>query len=198
MNEQIGDDKHRIARLVTDADIDGFYAVFGHMAYHTPQLHRDSRPLVFLDAAVIMGFKQCHAVVLIQRNGTDINTRCIQMGSCQVDTRTHALFTDYEEYNSFISIDFVILIAGMQLHAPLISSKALGLCHFLQTGNCVALGLGFIQKRFIALRIVHHGSLIPIAHAVPACLFVIKQFVFHYDTSFPEILRVSPESYLKI
>ena len=96
------------------------------------------------------------------------------MRSRQIDAAVHAVRTDYKEYNRFISIYFVIFLSRMDFLAAGICRKAVCLCHSLQAANRVTLGLGFVQERLISFRVLHHGSLLGIAHAIPAGLFVIK------------------------
>ena len=174
MNEQIRDDKNRIARLIANAHIHGLHAVFRHAANDAAQLHRNGCPLIFFDAAVVVRLKQRHAVVFIQRNRANINARRVQMRSRQIDAAVHAIRTDYKEYNCFISIYFVIFFSRMDFLATGICCKAVCLCHSLQAANRVTLGLCFVQERLVPFRVLHHGSLLGIAHSIPAGLFVIK------------------------
>ena len=66
MRQQIGDQEALILGVVADTDIDGAAVELHHPAV---QSERNGRPLVFLDAAVIVGLEQRKPVVLIQRIG---------------------------------------------------------------------------------------------------------------------------------
>ena len=191
MDEQVGDDKQRIIRLVTNADRNGLNAVVGHTADNTAQFKRNSRPLILFDAAVVMRLEECHPVVLIERHHADIDARRIQMGGSQIDTGGKRLFADYSKYNSLVTIHFVILVARFDRHAARVRFVAAGLRLLFQIVDCVALGLSLVEKFLVALGVAVHGTAVVRIHAVPAGLFVIKQFVIHNKSSFPA--RILPE-----
>ena len=65
-------------RYKADADLH-YRAVL--LYYNTVQCKRKCYPLVFLDAAVVMGIQKCHFGVLIERNLLQVNTRRIHMGT---------------------------------------------------------------------------------------------------------------------
>ena len=64
VNQEVGDVKHRIARILTDRDFDR-----GAVLLHDNAVHceRHAAPLVLLDAAVVVGLKECNVIRLIER-----------------------------------------------------------------------------------------------------------------------------------
>ena len=110
MGEQVGHHEFRLIRLVTDGHID-LAAVAADD--HAVQGEGDCRPLVFFDAAVIMGFEQGHLKILIKRVGLEIQAGGVNVRRGNPHALAHALFADDGEDNGFFTVQAVNLIARL-------------------------------------------------------------------------------------
>ena len=101
MRQKVGHAKARLIFLFTEAYRD-FLPVFQHD--RTVQGKRNRRPLVFFDAAVIMGFEQGHLKILIEWVGLEIKAGRINMRRGNPHAFSHALFPDDGENNGFFPV----------------------------------------------------------------------------------------------
>ena len=101
MGEQVGYNEFRLIRLLADAHID-LAAVAADD--HAVQREGNCRPLVFFDAAVIMGFEQGHLKILIEWVGLEIKAGRINMRRGNPHAFSHALFPDDGENNGFFPV----------------------------------------------------------------------------------------------
>ena len=92
MRQQVGDDELRVIRLVAHTHLYRFHLPVMANADHAAQLERNRRPLVLFDTAIVMRLEKCHAAVLIERHGADIDARCVEMGSGQAHALGNVLF----------------------------------------------------------------------------------------------------------
>ena len=87
-------DEFRVLRVGANIHPEFEHLAVAHHADHAPQFERDRRPLVFLDAAVIVGLKERHAFLFIERHGADVDARRIQMRGRQRNAVLQALLAD--------------------------------------------------------------------------------------------------------
>ncbi len=173
MRQQIGDDKFRIIRRGADGNTQFHHFPIPADADGTTQLQRDCRPLVFFDAAIIMGFEICHIFLFIKRHRADINPWGIQMRSRQADAFGKAFLPNNSQCNAFFTVDTVNPVAGLQCHAALIGGKSCVARQIDHSGHRFAFGFADVQKGFIPFGIV--GCLVEI-HPVKGRFFAVKEF----------------------
>ena len=185
MRQQVGDDKLRVVRFVAHAHLNLFHLPIVAHAHHAAQLERNRRPLVFLDAAVIMRFEKRHAAILIQGDGTDVYARRVEMGGGQTHALRHAFFADDGEHNTLVAVDLIELVTGLYCIIARPCTEALGLGHTHHFFDRVALGLGLVKECLVFLGISLHAALVAAGQSVKSGLFVIKQlFGSHNSVSF--------------
>ena len=98
-------------RLVAYAHLDALDLALVADADNAAQLERNGRPLILLDAAVVMGLEKGHAVVLVERHCADVDARRIQMRGGQADALSEALLADHGEHDALVTVDAVDPVA---------------------------------------------------------------------------------------
>ena len=148
MGQQVGDAEDGIVLILAHTDGDGGAILTGE---HAVDGQRDSAPLILADTTVVMGLEVAQVVRLIQRGGTQVQTRAVGVGNDQMEAILKALGTDGGSHHSLVALDKVDLVAGLvglfrvELLVPCI------LEHLLALGGNLALGLACIQELLVAL-----------------------------------------------
>ena len=185
MRQQVGDNELRVGRLVAYAHLYTLdLAVLAH-ADNAAQLERNGRPLVLLDAAVVVGLEERHAVVLIQRHGADVNTRRIEVRGGQAHALGEALFTNNSQHDALVAVDAVDLVARAKRVIARPGTEALALSHAGDFQHSVTLGFALVEEFFITLGVGLNALLVLVGQTVKAGLFVVKKlFGSHVAFSF--------------
>ena len=162
MGQQVGDHQDGVALILADGNRD-------HSAvrpvHHAVERQRNSRPLVFLDAAVIVGLQVADLGILVQGVGLDVQSGGIHVGGADVRALAQRLGTDNGQSDGFIAVVVVNFVAGLGFHAggEGLVAQLLG----FPNGPCggLPLGLAFAHERHVALSIAFH--FIPLAVGEP-------------------------------
>ena len=133
--------------------------------YHTVERQRNGRPLVFLDAAVIMGLQVADLGILVQGVGLDVQPGGIHVGGADVRALAQRLGADHGQGDRFIAVVVVDFVAGLGFHAggEGLVAPFLGLPD--SPGGSLPLGLALGHERHVALGVAFH--FIPLAVGEP-------------------------------
>ena len=147
MHQQVGDKEYRVVFIFAHVHFDGGAVLLHH---HAVEGQGKRHPLIFLDAAVIMGVQVGEAAVLIQGILLHIDSGAVDMGSQNVHALSQGLLPDLEHGNGLIHADAVYLVAFLQL--PALRDHALQLpIPFRLDGvhdgvDALPLGLAIVQE----------------------------------------------------
>ena len=143
------------------------------------QRERDRRPLILFDAAVIVRLQKAHAALFIQRNLLDVDARRIDMrGDDAHAVRLQIARADAEYDDGLPAVDEILFVPRRKRIAEMILGKALLLRHGDRNVACLALRLGGVEKRLVALRIgVDRLAFLLGGFFVIVLLFVSELFV---------------------
>ena len=132
------------------------------MAYadHAAQFERNRRPLVFLDATVVVRFEERHAAFLVERHGADIHARRVEVGGGQAHALGNVLFADDGQHNALAAVDLIDFVARLEDIVAFPRAEALFFGHADNLLYRIALGLGFVQKGLVALGVFLHAALV--------------------------------------
>ena len=185
VRQQVGDNELRVGRLVAYAHLHALdLAVLAH-ADNAAQLERNGRPLILLDAAVVVGLEERHAVVLVQRHGADINTRRIEVRGGQAHALGEALFANNSQHDALVTVDAVDLVARTKRVIARPGTEALALSHAGDFQHSVTLGFALVKEFFVTLGVGLNALLVLVGQTVKAGLFVVKKlFGSHVAFSF--------------
>ena len=148
MGQQVGDAEDGIVLILAHTDGDGGAILTGE---HAVDGQRNGAPLILADTTVVMGLEVAQVVRLIQRGGTQVQTRAVGVGNDQMEAILKALGTDGGSHHSLVVLDKVDLVAGL---VGLFRVELLVACileHLLALGGDLALGLACIQELLVAL-----------------------------------------------
>ena len=107
------------------------------------QCERDRRPLVLLDAAVVVRLEEAQPAVLIQGDLLDIDAGGIDMRRKDAEAvRLQIARADAEHDNALVAVDEILLVARRERIAEVILGEPLLLRQFDGGSACLALGLG--------------------------------------------------------
>ena len=146
MRQQIRNTENRIRCILTDGHRNLCTVLLDDNTVHCK---RNSCPLVFFDAAVIMGFKECKLLILIKRRLLQVQTRCINMCGSQSNTRIELLFADDRSNHCFSAVCHINPVARFQLFTACPCVKAVFFEQPDRTIYCFPFGLCTIQKCLI-------------------------------------------------
>ena len=122
-----------------------------------------------------MGLEVAQVVRLIQRGGTQVQTRAVGVGNDQMEAILKALGTDGGSHHSLVALDKVDFVTGL---VGLFRVELLVACileHLLALGGDLALGLACIQKRHIFLAVGFHLLQLRRVHTVKAVFTAAQQ-----------------------
>ena len=108
MDQQIGNKKYRIILIFTDIQFNGGSVLFHH---HAVNGKRESHPLIFFHAAVIVGIQISHSAVLIERILLHVQPGAVDMRSQDIKALAYGLASHLEHHNGFVHPDAVYLVA---------------------------------------------------------------------------------------
>ena len=148
MGQQVGDAEDGIVLVLAHTDGDGGAILTGE---HAVDGQRDRAPLILADTTVVMGLEVAQVVRLIQRGGTQVQTRAVGVGNDQMEAILKALGTDGGSHHSLVALDKVDFVTGL---VGLFRVELLVACileHLLALGGDLALGLACIQELLVAL-----------------------------------------------
>ena len=183
MNEQIGDIEHGIASFITDAHIN--FAAVGAMD-DAVQREGLASPLIFFDAAVVMGLEQGEFAVFIERMRFEIESWRIDVRADDVHAGFQRTLADDEEDDGFVLVVVDDLCAGFwhfsgSEHVGKVD-EAVGVRLTGHLGCAFALGLAGVEKCFVAFAVGEEGVAIFFGKILPETwVFVFK---FHGMISF--------------
>ena len=136
--------------------------------HHAPQLQGDGHPLVLADAAVIVGLAVGQLAVLIQGMGLEVQTGRVDVRGHDLRAVGQVLAADFHQHHALAAIAAIYLVAGLELHAPLIGDEALGLGQLDGVVGALPLGLAVVQILLVGLAIGLHGFQGSLVHQVIA------------------------------
>ena len=125
VGQQIRHYKFGLLRLIADGNV-YLCAVAAHD--YAVQGERDRRPLVFFDAAVVMGLQQRHLKILIKRIGLKVKARGVDMRRGDTHALAYALFADDGKDDRLFPVQAVDLVARPVAFLRVKGHKAMSLC----------------------------------------------------------------------
>ena len=111
MNQKICHAENRILFVLTDPDIHSGAVLFGD---HTVDGERDGRPLILLDATIIVCVQKCHLCILVQRDLLEVKTRGVDMRAQNPKALLNRLRTDCEQCHRLFHPHCVDLVTALQ------------------------------------------------------------------------------------
>ena len=142
VGEQVVDIKDGVGIVLTDGNVYGSTVLFDDNAV---ECKRGGNPLVLADAAVVMGFEECHTCFLV--NGALLQVNAGGVNVC--GGNAYALFNgtgaNHKQVKAFVAVVVVIFTADGERISQFIRQEAACLCHFYGYGNGLALGFSGIK-----------------------------------------------------
>ena len=148
MRKKVCNAEYRIALFFPHID-HNLSAVF--QIGNTVDCQRDRSPLVFANAAVVVGTEKGHASVFKQRHGAQIQTRRINVGGVQAKSAFHIHTANGGCDHAFFAVQKINLFAGLITPAGLKCFVAGSQKAFFTHFGYLALGFALIQKLFVVL-----------------------------------------------
>ena len=167
VDQQVRNAEDGIGRVLTHGDLDHGAVLFGHDAVKGQGRRR---PLVLLDAAVVVGLEVGHFAVLIERIGLQIQAGRVDVGGADVGALVQRLRADDGEDHAFAVAVAVDLVAGLQLHPRHQRLEAVLFSFGDGPVHRLALDLAVADKAHILPAIGLHGLQILSGNAVIAVL----------------------------
>ena len=172
MGQQVRDDQLGIAFIAADVHCDSGAI---RQRHHAVKLHRDGHPLIFADAAVVVGLEIGQLIVLIQRVGLQIQPGRVDVGGGDLGPLAHGLAADMGQQHALPPVANIHLVSGLQCLSPdqgLVSGL---LCEADCLRRAETLGLACIQKRHIFLAVGFHLLQLRRVHTVKAVFTAAQQ-----------------------
>ena len=151
VDQQVGDGKDRVVRLVADVDVDGGAVLFADDAH---ERERGGHPVVALDAAVVVRVEVGHVAGLEGGVLLKVQARRVHVGAQDVKALLERGGAQVDEHEVLAVVGGVHLVAGLERAAlgdhglQIDVARLLG---HLDTGlDAQALGLVLTQKLLIA------------------------------------------------
>ena len=167
MDQQVRNAENGIGGILAHGDLDHGAVLLGHDAVKSQGRRR---PLVLLDAAVIVGLEVGHFAVLIEGIGLQVQTGGVDVGGADVSALVQRLRADDGEDHAFAVAVAVDLVAGLQLHTRHQRLEAVLFCLGNGPVHRLALDLAVADKAHILPAIGLHGLQILGGNAVIAVL----------------------------
>ena len=164
MDQKVGHVENRV--VVIEAHIDFYFlAIFG--VYHADQSQRDAGPLVFLDAAVVVGAEIHDAFLLMDRVCFEVQTRGVDVGAYDLDACMHRFFADNGQDHRLAFLVPVHFVTGLQRVHGVYRLEAGCFCAADDFRSRQALGASGVQECFVLFAIVHDSFAFLAVHALP-------------------------------
>ena len=141
------------------------------------EFQRNGHPLVFFDAAVIMGPEIGQLVLLRQRLLFQIQPGCVHVRAGNHAAVFQRLLAHHRQNQRFAPVVEINLRTGCHFHAPLIGHKALRLGHFHSQFHSLPLRAGLIQEFLVFFRILFHYQTLFRVDAVVTVFRLIEQLI---------------------
>ena len=125
--------------------------------HHTVQRQGEGQPLIFPDAAIIMGLKVRKLAVLVEGIGLQIQPGGIDMGGGKLNALRKRLRADMSQHHSLAPVAEPDLAAGLQRHAPGIGPVTRFLRQPDGLRSTKTLRLARVQKCLVARAVALHG-----------------------------------------
>ena len=174
MRQQIGDAENGIARLLADGNGQRRAVLTND---RTVQRQRNGSPLVFLDAAVIVGLKEALLALLIKGTGLQIKAGAINMRYADAHALCYAAAAECGGDERLAAVIEVDLIPCLVLLGMVKGDIACLFQHRNGSGNCLALGLGGIKECLVALTEIVSGFQLFLGHGLGEILGVHQQLL---------------------
>ena len=196
VDQQVGHAEDGITRLLADGHGDDGAVLLRHDAVDG---QRGRRPLILLDAAVVMRLEIGHARILIQGIRLQVQTRGIDVGRADVRALVQALAADDGENHALVVVVAVDAVAGLQLHAGLQFPEAGLLSSLDRPLDGLPLHLAVADEFHVLLAVGLHRGKVRLGNAVIAVLGAGKQRFallcellgfFHHQNSFQKLLTL--------
>ena len=181
VGKQVVDDQLGLIPLA-DGNLDGGTVL---QSYHAVQLQRDGHPLVFADAAVIVGLQVGQLLSLVEGGGLQVQTGAVDVGRRDLRALRQGLLTDDRQQQHLAPVVLVHPVPGLQLHPPMVGAEPLLLRQTDALADALPLGLAGVQKCLIALAVAVHRLPLLGGHPVIAVLLfgekgLLPLFCFHF------------------
>ena len=111
MREQVGNQENRIVFVFTDTD---FLCTAVAECHDAVERERNSGPLIFFDAAVVVGLKEGETTVLIQRFLFQVQTGAVNVRTYRVESFCQGVVSHDRHIDGLPVIDIVDFITGFQ------------------------------------------------------------------------------------
>ena len=150
VGQKVGDHEFGILGVLADDHADRLAVLAGD---HSVELQGDREPLVFLDAAVVMGLQIGQLAVLIERQLLEVQAGGVHMGRGDVGALGEGLLSDHGQHQRLAAHALIYLVAGLELHAAHVGDEPglLGLADALADG--LALGARGVEKGLVILAV---------------------------------------------
>ena len=148
MRKQVSHAKTALVRIVAPLDVDnGSVGLYDNAM----ESQRNSRPLVLLETAIVVGLEKSEPVRLVQRIGLEVDSRRIDVGNRKTRTVLHAVFADYGKRDRLAAVNKINHVTRLVFRLGVVLGKAFSLCLCESLGNCLTLYGRSIEKALIAL-----------------------------------------------
>ena len=172
MGQQVADHQLRVGRVAADDHVDG---LTGGGDDGAMQLQGDGRPLVLLDAAVVVRLEEGELVVLIERQLLEVQPGGIHVGGGEGHALGHGLFAHDGQHQRLAAVGAVNLVAGLELHAGHELNKALLLRQLYGVAHALALRARIVEEALVVLAVGVHGLAAGGAHGLIAVFGLIEE-----------------------
>ena len=172
MREQVGNAEYRVVFVLAYV-----YCYFSAVSLddNAMQRERNGRPLVLLDAAVVVGLEVSYLVLFVERVLLHVEARGVDMSRNQVHAVLNGLLADNSQDNGLLAVEVENLVAGLVLVLRTELNESARLRHLHDLGGSLALSLCDVQERLVALAELIALLQFLLGHAENCVLLVRKQ-----------------------
>ena len=173
MREKVGNNELRFALFFAEGDFN-LSAVTQNN--NSVKRHRNRRPLIFLDSAVVMRLEKSHLICFVERIRFEVKTWRIDMSCCDSYALADTLFADNGKDNRLFTVEIINLVSGCILLEFIKGYKAFFLCLGNNKLGNLSLRLVIIEEFFVILGEIHRLLKLCFIYKICAVLLVHKQF----------------------
>ena len=155
VRQKVGYDEDRIPRLLAEIEVDGATVTQHHTSV---QCERGHRPLILLDATIVVRLEERELLLLIERIRLQVEARAVNVGDIEMHTLIERTLTDRGQDDALATVIEIYLVAGLILLRTLEWLVAILLCDPDRLTYGLTLDLRMIEKRLVALA-ERHGLL---------------------------------------